>query len=32
VPFVIENYHFYFRLEDFDPQAAMRRWQDRWGR
>jgi len=26
VPFVIENYHFYFRLEDFDP----RHWQNRW--
>ncbi|HEX6835730.1 MAG TPA: energy transducer TonB [Polyangia bacterium] len=30
VPFVIENYHFYFRLDDFDPQARMRRWEQRW--
>jgi TonB family protein len=32
VPYVIENYHFYFRLDDFDPQAAMHRMQQRWGR
>jgi TonB family protein len=30
VPFVIDNYHFYFRLDDFDPQARQRNWQPRW--
>jgi len=29
VPFVIESYHFYFRLDDFDPRA--RSLPARWG-
>ncbi|HEX9104129.1 MAG TPA: energy transducer TonB, partial [Polyangia bacterium] len=30
VPYVIDNYHFYFRLDDFDPQSRMRRVPQRW--